>query len=814
MTSNRHTSLPGRATRGSALTKVLLIILGGMHSVFGIILVIATIAIALDGDESIFILLPFILSMLAAGVSLILLAFKVDRLEKQLGTAGSSAHAVSAQVDHPTPQPLPAEEATTPVTHHPSKPDEVVTPMEKDPTGDVAQLVSRSEDLFATLRDLVRHEHVRGTGKHRLSCMLKAAGVPDWSDAPACEGGRLSRNNHFWIRMDVEGLDDSHYDTLVSAEAALNVNQDLPDIRKLDIDDRTALDASLGLMRTMHEQVIEETGLTDEGLRLCYHHTDASATPGEWVLRSRLCTAAECLRTPFRVVYDVRANMGEGLVVIGVEIPRPRCMAIFTSDRSSQEGLARAYALRLATLLANNAFAITDQVRRVVINCHAHDDDRTLLSLDVNRQVLEALCAVVGRPDVESAFPYDSSIRAAFEGTHWFDPVEPFVGLDDPCALPAHALTLPELDQRAASEDVMRTCHATLICDLGINENAGRVAAWMDLHKRLGSTTEQAVSALVAARDATRDITVAEACTRTIQALVEGTVDLDARDDLTSLFIDGSALDRAVSRAVDLLNEEGNVDPETAIGLLEQALAPIDSVGAYLDDATTVYRYFGSVCERINHNAIIDEGGREICLVPDAYFNAHCNASIALGMLERYDEALAHADVCLRLAPTSIYATMRKVRVLESQSRIYEAADLIIDALRHAVTPRDAAICHYRLAYMEWKLGREDLAAACYTRALTWNTEVASQAREELDDLLRSIPTLERPTEEQADALLAREGIPLGCVVSDRDHTLAAAVACMDEGALLSARPLMAVLFGISGDDVVMGVYRSLNVPV
>ena len=166
----------------------------------------------------------------------------------------------------------------------------------------------------------------------------------------------------------------------------------------------------------------------------------------------------------------------------------------------------------------------------------------------------------------------------------------------------------------------------------------------------------------------------------------------------------------------------------------------------------------------------------------------------------------------MRLAPTSTYATMRKVRILEEQSRIYEAADLIVAALHHAVTPRDAAICHYRLAYMEWKLGREDLAAACYQRSLTWDTEMSAQAREELDDLLANTPDLKRPTEEQADALLAREGIPLGCVRTDGENTLAAAVACMDGGALISARPLMAVLFGMNGDDVVMGVYRSLNV--
>jgi hypothetical protein len=98
---------------------------------------------------------------------------------------------------------------------------------------------------------------------------------------------------------------------------------------------------------------------------------------------------------------------------------------------------------------------------------------------------------------------------------------------------------------------------------------------------------------------------------------------------------------------------------------------------------------------------------------------------------------------------------------------------------------------------------------------MTWhNSPVASQAREELDDLVKSIPSLERPTEEQADALLAREGIPLGCVRSDGERLLGAAVACIEDGALYSATPIMASIFEMNGDDVVMGVYRSLNVEV
>ena len=818
MTARRTTVTTTLASqRGNTFVRVLLIVLGSILIMSGLILSIATVGITLDGDPSILILLPFALSSMLGGGYII--------ATQARGNRGSTERSIAPTQDMPVPVPLEDGHrgervaSVTPLTETPTFPlsptDEPGQDKGDDSsTDDITHLVFRSSDLFATLRDLVRHENAAAapSSKGHLVSMLEASGIMGWNDAPACEGGRLSRNGRFWIRLGVDGLTDSQYDTLVAAEAALGINQDLPAVRTRTVDDPKTQDACLRLMRSLATQDIKRGELTDEGLRTCYHTTDASGTKQDWVVRSVVCNAAECAVVPFRVVYDLRLNIETGLAALSLEIPRPTCMAIFTPDTTLQAGLARAYALRLAVLLATQALDASDRVRRVVVNCHEHAKDETLVSLDIDRSIVGRLREVASGTAIETGFPTDGRIRAAFDGS-WFAPVEPFVALDDETLVPDVSRILPELDTRPAPEAIARTCHAKRICDLGINESAPRVAAWEALRGRLGSTTEQAVSALMAERNAASDITVAEACNRTAQALVDGQVELDDLDAIGTLFRYGSALDRAVTRANKLLDEaDGPEDPEAAVKILEEALAPIEDMGAYLDDETTVYRYFGSVAERIEHNAVIDEDGRDICLVPDSYFNAHSNASIALGMLDRNEEALAHAEVCMRLAPTSTYATMRKVRILEEQSRIYEAADLIIAALRHAVTPRDAAICHYRLAYMEWKLGREDLAAACYQRSLTWDTEMAAQAREELDDLLANTPDLKRPTDEQADALLAREGIPLGCVRTDGENTLAAAVACMDGGALISARPLMAVLFGMNNDDVVMGVYRSLNV--
>lgn len=804
MTQRRDGQAQDRATRGSVALRVLLIIVGVILILFGMVVTFATIAVALEDDMGILFFLPGSIASVFGGIFIIIKQTEMSKADKEAAAAeADSERIVSAVPIASGPQQAAAPSST-----------EIPTPVNSE-AEDVARLVFRSTDLIATLRDLARHALSERSDKYHLATMLEAAGIMGWQDAPACEGGRLSRNTHFWIRMPVDDLSAENYDTLISAEAALNVNQDLPRTAKRPLTDPAVEDACLKLMREMVAQRIDRGPLTGEGLRACYHDEHATGT-GDWLVRSIVCNAAECVRTPFRVVYDLRVNIKGGLVVLGLEAPRPACFAIFTDDKGEQATYARAYALRLSTLLAAHAFEASDRVTRVVVNCHEHDSEETILSLDISPKMLQTLLKVTKKPILDEGFPTDEHIRAKIDGEAWLEPVESFVTLGSPEALPEGAELYPELDTRTTSEAIVRNCGAKRVCDLGINEKAIRIASWRKISEELGDKVETAVSALVAARDASTDITVAEACNRTMQALINGEVELENLVDLGQLFVDGSSLDRAVSRAIDLLDDEnGHEDPEAALSLLESALSPIDDMGAYLDDDACVYRYFGSVQERINHNLVIDEGGREVRLVPDSYFNAHINASIALGMLGRNDEALAHAETCMRLAPTSTYAAMRKVRVLEAESRIYEAADLIIKTLHHAITPRDASVCHYRLAYMEWKLGREDLAAACYVRSLTWhNTPVASEAREELDDLVKSIPSLERPTEEQADALLAREGIPLGCVRSDGERLLGAAVACMEDIALYPARSLMASVFEMNGDDVVMGVYRSLNVEV
>lgn len=821
----------GNPSRRSVALTILGFIAGGISCILGAILLIAMIGMGFEGEEwgLLFMLGLVGAHLIAGGVALIIIPRRLGQQppaqrimagpEVLVGQRPASDSVYEYDPVLPTPH-FEVEPAPKPV---PSKPAErtELSPIEASTDGsktdhreEVANLVIRSQDVLAILKDLVKYEDPsKPSARHHLAEMLSATGLPSWDNAPHCEAGRLTRTHHFWIRQNTDSLSNEEYDRLISIEAALSVNQDLGEelVRSTIAEARPAVGE---LMRALTTQAIEPYDL-GSSLGVAYPGVPYDQTPGEWLVRARFASAAECAVTPFRVVHDHRVCVETGTMVISLELVRPRCMAIFSSDQREQVALARAYGLRVSALLARQALDITERLHTVVVNCHERDSVETLLSIKYTRDLLSRLASILEAGAIDgNGFPTDPNIRTSFGQDGWFAPVTPFVAMDDELVSPRERFTYPELDHRPTSEALRTITGARTFDELGINENAGRLAARDYLRLHPWSTTQEAVSTLVDMRNEAEDITVAEACNRVIEALLAGTLDAADTEGVFDLFIGGTTLNKAAIRADTLMDdEEGTPDPEAAIKILTEALAPIESLGAYFDDSDTVYRYFGSVAERIRFELDVDDHRRTVKLVPDAYYNALSTLSVAHDALGNTDEALRYADEMIRIAPVSIHAVMRKVRVLEGASRVFEAADLIKNVLRYASTPRDAAICHYRLAFMEWKLGREDLTVACYQRSLNWDGEMSAQAREELDDLLAGNSSLHRFSSDEVDALLAREGIPLGCDDSDIRRTVAAAVLTCDEGSFWVARPLVGILFGLYSDDVMMGVYKSLSAP-
>ena len=97
------------------------------------------------------------------------------------------------------------------------------------------------------------------------------------------------------------------------------------------------------------------------------------------------------------------------------------------------------------------------------------------------------------------------------------------------------------------------------------------------------------------------------------------------------------------------------------------------------------------------------------------------------------------------------------------------AADLLVRCLSFTLSPDEAAMAYYQLAYVEWKAGRPREGLACYCKSLLSSPVYAPQVSVELHELMREEGCLlytsrpGEPLEEQAGGRVAaawRDGRP------------------------------------------------------
>lgn len=669
---------------------------------------------------------------------------------------------------------------------------------EKHGTGSVEALVQRSDDVVASLRDLVSHGQT-SADYGMLPALLVRSGLMEWEGAPRFSANRLRRNRRWWMSCDVDELTEDGYDRLIALEGALNLAADLAEGACPDApDDQGRIEALFRDLASLSPLPAPE-GRT----------FPAGEKGGEWAARLALSEWLENLPAPFRVVSAFQLDLDEGLACVDVAVPSPSCLALVApDDKARQAAEARRYAWRLALLVARGAFAASSRIQRVGVNCVSHGARETLLSLLVGQGELDGLLAGAAAADAEPVPARNCHVDVAGDGRML--PVDALLARSDGRLNPACRWDAVELDASNASQAVREACGAVRVSDLGINENARRVAVWNQLVGTLGATTSDAVARLMSARDASEDQTVREACSRTCQALVDGTADASDHQALALAFVLGGPLDQAQRQALDLAGEDaGPADLERALGLLDAALVPLAQAGSYADGPTRVFRYFNSAAERVRFNRTVADG-RDVVLVPDAYYAAHSLAARVLTQLGRAEEAQVHADELARIAPVTPDAALSRVRVLEAQERIFECVDVLVDTLGYAATAREMSICLYRLAYMEWRLGRNRLAVACYERSMRLHGEIAGQAREELDELLDSEPGLSRLDPEECARELSAAGIPLGDADGARRAMEEAAAACVDARLMGISRAYLAVALEVDRDDALLGVYRSL----
>ena len=652
-------------------------------------------------------------------------------------------------VSTPTPAPEPAPAPTpAPDSSRIHAPASTTAKPTQEPSVETLRLIMlRSKDALATLRELATHDS-DGT----LATALRATGILELDDDDHFECAHIKRSSRFWFQTDLTSASQEKYDVLTSAEAVLNTYQDA-------LLAPSASDDAFIRMREVFARIPRAVYDAESKLTLS---ANKKGMAGEWGTRLRFAEFCEHIALPFRTSYGYDVNLRDGAIDITASVPRPRCFSYLAAEKTAQARAARAYALDVAEALAQGAFDAHERIRHVQIRCHEQGSKAFILSLLINRDDLgdgrvSKLLGLDLQGLVNSGY-----VQATVGDDGWYAPLEGDADrlgglLDRP-----DRWVPPELREGEPPSELAQLCGAKRYADLAINESAMRVDAWVQLEPKLDATLATAAKHLMALRDSSDDLSVVEAANRLANALVNDAVDIEDAQAMKQLFINGSSLDQACDKANQAYQQGDHDDKEQALARLEAELSPLMETGIYLDDELSVYRYFNSIPERIAYNLAIDDAERSVRLVPDSYYAAHSLAARLAGTLGHIGIAMEHADEICRIAPYTSDALLAKIRLLEDNTQVIEAAHLLHELIERAPSHHVMSLAFYRLAYMEWKLGRSDLSVACYERSLEISSSMAHQALPELENLLQAEPSLKRLASGQTKDILAKANIPFG----------------------------------------------------
>ena len=269
-------------------------------------------------------------------------------------------------------------------------------------------------------------------------------------------------------------------------------------------------------------------------------------------------------------------------------------------------------------------------------------------------------------------------------------------------------------------------------------------------------------------------------------------------------------MERALEFGLRAYTSQSLPDMERAVSQLTGLLDAQTQI-SLMDDTETAFRYFHSIPDRIHYN-LITQDHRKVSLVPHSYYSANEMTAYLLCQIGRAQDAEPFAREIRRIAPFAPASATILARVLERQGKVLEAIEVVNEALLHATTVHDAALCYYRMAYQQWRTGREDLANAAYRLTVALHTEISKQARQELDELLASNDDLSELSPTAACKKLAEAGMRIWDLEGFRDKMAQAAILCADQQLFTAASQLTLSLLEFQKDDAVTDVYRSFSV--
>lgn len=545
-------------------------------------------------------------------------------------------------------------------------------------------------------------------------------------------------------------------------------------------------------------------------------HANMSDVMGEWGVRQSISAGIETFRLPLRLVVNFRVNlMGGDAAIVTKFVPAGAQPAsvwseelgrIVPASHQMREMEATNYALRCVLLLASHAFRCSRRLCHVSVAVVLDTPTRhaCLLTGDVARRALRELDLARSFDAVDTCRQLGLTFKLR-DGA--LTEVEQGFSLDDERFCPSTRYATVDLSSRLLPRFEANLLGATRVSDLAINENAHRSEVARELFRELTPSTEKNVREILGLTSRDSDPSVVDAGRRTARALIDGSLSDDDAYGMEDEFVDGDELTRSCQRASQLL--ERNRAHE-AVGVLTDALAPIDALDTYTDTDTVVWREFTSYVARTLYNRLLAKPGVTVRLVPDAYFGAQLLMATTLMLDGKTEAALGFARRAQDLNPLDMSGTLRATRCLEILGRQDEAARELRHYLAYAFDPQGIGTCYYRLAFMEWHLGNLDVADACYQKAVVSQASCSGAAMLELQTM-RAMTATKGVDPKQVEEVLEEADVPLAPTEKVVGVLVEAAQAATDAEVFPVARSFATLLGALSGDDVMRGVVNSLE---
>lgn len=566
---------------------------------------------------------------------------------------------------------------------------------------------------------------------------------------------RLGSTSLFWLRFD-DDVSPEQRATLLAVEAALNRlwfvewaagAADGGTGMLHAFDERFCAQAAQGALREISRNAgaVAQRGRADNPYRTI--RGAEGARGGIWDVSTRFVDTCERLKLPFRLEYRFDTDLDAGVMAVRFTVPSANAFPAsrmgerdWYDARAGRPACAAAYAIRLAGLMAQVAFA--SSVRVMGVDVTAHEDGlagRPLLSLGFDRTpfLMEAL------PPLKDG-RLDNPI---------FD--------DDPLAVlnvlkpVRHAVRFA--GDRGLCEITPLPVHASLA--------AKRQEVWCDR--------------------------------RPLPELLRGLLRADTVAELDVMHDDAVVGDDEV-RAILEENEES---PLIASVQLEAVLSRIGEIGLDEQGRLPLYcaypmaRLIVSLDSGMGAGSVLPDAeplrsaDTRYWKAPDAAYGAHLWLSRFARQEGDADRGLAEALQCLSLAPTTARAYIEVAVCHAEQEQYAQAAETLTQGLRVALLPGDFLYMYYRLAYALWRIGRTNEAVACYTMVLREpNTALAETARGELAELRQQIDDTRPPMAvAEAEQVLHAANIPVSPTEAALDAMAAAAVGLTDAGVPMAA---------------------------